>query len=301
MIIDTHVHLYPPEIEQNWQKIALREPYFSSLVQSRAHRWGTREDLLRAMEEDGVGQSWVCGFGFTDMGLCREVNDYVLEGARENPGKILPLAVVPPLHPEAEQEVLRCAEKGAIGVGEIFPGGQRWDIDDMRQTWRLAGVCSEASLFLLVHTAEPVGHNYPGKGSTGPREAASFCTHHPEVTVIFAHGGGGLWLYEAMPEMRRYLQNAWYDMAAAPFLYGPEIFRALSGMPGVLSRTLYGSDYPLLRLSRYQDLLQEAFPGGEKAFLSGLFGENAQALLEKLGGHSRAFSGPAKKIEENPL
>ena len=298
MIIDTHVHLYPPEIEQNWQKIAHREPYFSSLVQSRAHRWGTREDLLKAMKEDGVDQSWVCSFGFTDMGLCREVNDYVLEGARENPGKILPLAVVPPLHPEAEQEVLRCAEKGVIGIGEIFPGGQRWDIDDMRQTWRLAGACSEASLFLLVHTAEPVGHDYPGKGSTGPREAASFCTHHPEVTVIFAHGGGGLWLYEAMPEMRRYLQNAWYDMAASPFLYGPEIFRALSGMPGVLSRTLYGSDYPLLRLPRYRDMLREAFPEGLKPLLRGFLEEMLRPCLGNLEGLPGLFPVPQKKLKE---
>jgi hypothetical protein len=300
VIIDTHVHVYPPEIEQNWQKIAEKEAYFSSLVQSRAHRWGTLEALLRAMEEDGVDQSWVCGFGFTDMGLCREVNDYVLEGARENPGKILPLAVVPPLHPEAEQEVLRCAAKGAIGVGEIFPGGQRWDIDDIRQTWRLAGACSEASLLMLVHTAEPVGHDYPGKGSTGPREAAIFCTHHPEVTVIFAHAGGGLWLYEAMPEVRRYLQNAWYDLAASPFLYGPEIFRALSAMPAVLSRTLYGSDYPLLRLPRYQELLGEAFPEGGESLFSQLFGGNAQALLRKLGRYPRAFSDSEKKVAENP-
>ncbi|HOO63266.1 MAG TPA: amidohydrolase family protein [Synergistaceae bacterium] len=282
MIIDAHVHMYPPEIKRNWQKIAEREPYFAALVQSRAHRWGAREDLLQAMEEDGVDTSWVCGFGFTDMGLCREVNNYVLEAAEKNPGKICPMIVVPPLHPETEAEIARCASRGAIGVGELFPGGQRWDIDDVRQTWRLAGICHEASLFLLIHTAEPVGHDYPGKGATGPREAAAFCMHHPEVSVIFAHWGGGLWLYEAMPEMKRYLQNAWYDMAASPFLYGKEIFRALSGMPWVMDRVLYGSDYPLLRLPRYKNLVQEAFPQAFPEHVPGLFGGNARALLQKL-------------------
>ena len=284
MIIDTHVHVYPPEVEKNWQKIAEKEPYFASLVQSRAHRWGTREDLLKAMEEDGVDQSWICGFGFTDMGLCREINDYVLEASREHPEKILPMIVIPPLHPEAEAEISRCAAEGAIGVGELFPGGQRWDIDDIRQTWRLAGICHEASLFLLIHTAEPVGHDYPGKGTTGPREAATFCIHHPEVSVIFAHWGGGLWLYEAMREMRLYLQNAWYDMAASPFLYGKEMFRALSGMPSVMKRTLYGSDFPLLRLPRYRSLLEEAFPQNAESFGPEFFGENARSLRAKLHG-----------------
>ncbi len=301
VIIDTHVHVYPPEIERHWEKIAEREPYFASLVQSRAHRWGTLENLLKAMEEDQVDQSWICGFGFTDMGLCREVNDYVLEAAEQNPEKILPLAVVPPLHPDVEREVSRCAEKGAIGVGEIFPGGQRWDIDDMRQTWRLAGLCHEASLALLIHTAEPLGHDYPGKGSTGPREAAAFCTHHPEVSVIFAHWGGGLWMYETMPEIRRYLRNAWYDVAASPFLYEKEIFRILSGSPHVMSRTLYGSDYPLLRFPRYRSLLEEAFPDTFGEYAPGLFGENARRLLGKLRGEAPPKSSREKNCRKSAL
>ena len=51
----------------------------------------------------------------------------------------------------------------------------------------------------------------------GPKEAAAFCLNHPEVKVIFAHFGGGLWIYEMMPEMKLALKNAYYDTAAAPF------------------------------------------------------------------------------------
>jgi hypothetical protein len=104
---------------------------------------------------------------------------------------------------------------------------------------------------LLWHTAEPVGHEYPGKGTTGPREAAAFCVNHPEVKVIFAHLGGGLWLYELMPEMNLYLSNAMYDLAALPWLYGPRVLDAVEAA-GVAGKFLMGTDFPILDSPRYE-------------------------------------------------
>ena len=132
---------------------------------------------------------------------------------------------------------------------------------------------------MLVHTAEPVGHDYAGKGNVGPREAAAFCQNHPETRVVFAHFGGGLWLYEQMPEMRRILANAWYDTAAAPFLYAPGVFDALFAS-GAGSKILYGSDSPLLALPRYLRLLEGTRLGEEDR--ARLLGGNAAAFLEGL-------------------
>ena len=39
----------------------------------------TADDVLAQMDEDGIDLSVVFGFPFADQGLCREVNDYVLE------------------------------------------------------------------------------------------------------------------------------------------------------------------------------------------------------------------------------
>lgn len=279
MIIDSHVHIYPPEVVRDAESIGEREPYFRKLTSSPVHRWGTAEDLLARMEADGVDQSWACGFAFADLGLCRLCNDYVLEAAERSGGRLRPLAVVPPLARGAMGEIERAASRGAIGVGELFPQGQGFDLTDPRQTWRLAGVCHEGGLFALVHTAEPVGHDYPGKGDVGPREAAAFCEHHPETPVVFAHFGGGLWLYEQMPEMRRTLSNAWYDTAAAPFLYRPGVFDALFAS-GVGDKLLYGSDFPLLGLPRYRRLLEDSRLGEEDR--ARLLGGNAQRLLGSL-------------------
>ncbi|HAF50825.1 MAG: Putative TIM-barrel fold metal-dependent hydrolase [Synergistales bacterium 54_24] len=268
--VDCHVHVYPPEVIRDWERIAQREPYFKTLASGKIHRWATAEDLLTQMETDGIGESWIFGFAFSDLGLCRLCNDYVIESVRTSSGRLKGLAVVPPLAPGSAREIERCREEGLIGVGELFPLGQGFDIADKRQTWRLAGMCHEMGLFLLVHVAEPVGHDYPGKGNVGPKEAYCFCFNHPEVTTLFAHWGGGLWLYELMPEVKLALSNAYYDTAATPFLYGAKVFDAAMSA-GVLDKILYGSDYPILSAERYRRLLEG----------SSLTEKNKEALLKR--------------------
>jgi hypothetical protein len=203
-----------------------------------------------------------------------------METAARSGGRVKGLAVVNPLTRDFEKEILRCREAGFIGVGELFPDGQVFDITDNRQTWRLAATCQDAGMFLLLHTAEQVGHDYPGKGKAGPTEAAAFCLNHPGLAVVFAHMGGGLWQYEMMPEMKIYLQNAWYDTAAVPFLYDAKVFRAVLAA-GVRHKILYGSDFPLLGMKRYRRMLDEA--GLDVEDEAALLGGNAQDVIEAAG------------------
>jgi len=255
--VDCHVHVYPPQVIENWKAIAETEPYFGLLASGKVHRWATADDVVASMDEAGISESWVFGFAFKDLGLCRECNDYVIESQSLHPDRLKGFAVVPPLARGAEEELLRCREKGLWGVGELFPEGQGFDLSDIRQTWRLAGACHESGMPVVFHTAEPVGHAYPGKGTVGPAEAVALCTHHPELKVVFAHMGGGLWLYELMPEMATTLQNAWYDTAALPFLYGPAIYRAVWAA-GVGEKILFGSDFPILKWPRHARHIEAA-------------------------------------------
>ncbi|MDR1977651.1 MAG: amidohydrolase [Synergistaceae bacterium] len=277
--IDFHIHLYPPEIIRDAEKISKREPYFDALVHNSVHKWATLDDLLPRMERDDVERAVIGGFAFQDLGLCRLCNDYVIECVGKHPDKLDGLCLVPPLARGFDEEILRCAEAGLIGVGELFPEGQGIDLSDISQTWRLAGVVHEARLCVLWHTAEPLGHEYAGKGNVGPREAAAFCVHHPEVRVIFAHLGGGLWLYEQMPEMKLYLSNAMYDLAALPWLYEPGILKAIESA-GVAGKFLMGTDFPLLDSSRYKKAMSASGVGEDAA--RRINRDNAASLLSEL-------------------
>jgi len=278
MIIDTHVHVYPPDVIENWQKIAEKEEHFRILVTNNVHKWGTAEDVIKQMETDHIDQSWIFGFAFDDMGLCRECNDYVMEALKRYPGKLKGLGTVNPVAHGLEEEVTRCKEAGFIGLGEFFPEGQGFDMTDARQTWKIAGLADELDLYLLFHSAEPVGHQYGGKGNVGPKEAAAFSCNHPEVKVVYAHWGGGLWLYELMPEMKRYLQNTYYDTAATPWLYTSGMFDAVFSS-GIGSKILYGSDFPILTRNRYVKILERS--GLTELQKEMIFSGNALDFLEK--------------------
>ncbi len=274
--IDSHVHVYPEFLKKERDRIAEREPWFALLSSSKVQKWGTADDLVAAMDEAGVESSLVTTFAFRDQGLCREMNDYVLDAARRYPGRVLPLAVVSPACAGAPEEAERALDAGAFGIGELFPDGQSFALSDTMRLRSLCEICGERDKFLLFHTAEQAGHQYAGKGCYGAREAADFCRKFPMTKVIFAHFGGGLWAFEAMPEMRLLLQNARYDTAAWPWLYGPEIIDAVFAI-GAGDKIFFGSDWPILGLPRYEKLAAHTKLSEEEK--DKLFGGNLRKFL----------------------
>ena len=83
----------------------------------------------------------------------------------------------------------------------------------------MAAVLRERGLPLLLHANEPVGHHYPGKSRFGPEACVACAEPIPGLKLVFAHMGGGTFLYEAMPEFRQVLADVYYDTSAVPYLY----------------------------------------------------------------------------------
>ena len=55
-------------------------------------------------------------------------------------------------------------------------------------------------------------------------------------------------------EVQDIFKNVWFDTAASPFLYQPNIYRIAEEIIGP-DKIVFGSDYPLINPSRYfQDL-----------------------------------------------
>ena len=221
----------------------------------------TAEDLIYAMDEDGVDRSIVMGIGWTDTGLAREVNDYIIESAQDYPDRIIGFCSVNPAWgEEAAREVERCAGAGMVGIGELHADTQRFDIADADTMRPLLEVADEYGLIITAHTSEPVGHLYQGKGHTTPDVTMRFIENaraYPNVKIICAHWGGGLPFYALMPEVKNALQNVWFDTAASPFLYAPQVFSTAAGLVGP-DKILLGSDFPLIRFSRIRRQVEEA-------------------------------------------
>jgi predicted TIM-barrel fold metal-dependent hydrolase len=73
------------------------------------------------------------------------------------------------------------------------------------------------------------------------------------------------------------LENVWFDTAASPFLYHPEMYRIAGEVVG-FDKILFGSDFPLLKPQRYFKEMGDA--GLSPDQINRISGLNAQDLLD---------------------
>jgi predicted TIM-barrel fold metal-dependent hydrolase len=254
MIVDFHTHVFLPEIKKNRNKYIERDPCFAILYSDPKAKMATAEELIASMDETGVDISVILNIGWTTHELCVETNDYIIDSVSRYPQRLVGFCAVQPQSSKAAvAEIERCAQAGIRGVGEMRPDIQLFDLGDEVVMEPLVEVLRKHQLVLLLHASEPVGHDYPGKGGITPDMLYPFITSFPDLTLVCAHWGGGLPFYALMPEVKKAISNVYFDTAASPFLYTPQVYNHVISLVGT-DKILFGSDYPLLAPSR---LLEE--------------------------------------------
>jgi len=277
MIIDSHTHIFPPQIKKNRSQYINSDPCFAILYSKKEAKLVTADELIASMDKAGVDISVILNTGWTTHELCVETNDYILESIARYPKRLIGFCSVQPQSLEAALgEIERCAKGGVRGVGELRPDTQLFDLMDEEVMAPFIEVVRKHKLIMLTHASEPVGHIYPGKGGVTPEVLYPFITSYPDLTIILAHWGGGLPFYALMPEVRKAMKNVFFDTAASTLLYNPQIYEQAIQLVGA-DRIIFGSDYPLLEQSQSLkeitalDLSQET----KSLILAG----NAQRLL----------------------
>jgi len=250
MTIDFHTHVFPPQIKKDRQKYVELDPCFAILYSDPKARIATTDELIASMDEADIDISVITNIGWTTHELCLETNDYIMESVARYPERLIGFGTVQPQSPEgAVAEVERCAKAGLKGVGEMRPDIQLLDLTDELMMAPFVEALIRHKLILLTHASEPVGHGYPGKGNITPEVLYPFIINFPELTIVCAHWGGGLPFYALMPEVKKAMANVFFDTAASPLLYTPEIYNQVIQLVGA-NKILFGSDYPLLAPAR---------------------------------------------------
>ncbi len=257
-MIDAHAHIFPPEMVRDRTSLLERDPWFRVLYGSPVARMVTAEELVEAMDAGGVDLTVVFGFAFADQGLCRLMNDYVLDAVSAHAGRLAGLCCVSPDRPGAVAELERCLDAGMRGCGELAPDGQGWGdaflpcladggagarpVGARAGMDAVAACLSERGPPLLVHSNEPVGHSYAGKGGFTPEGCLSWRAAYPDLTVVCAHGRRSLPLRthargaaDSQPRLLRHQCCALISIV-------PMSTRSPYRAPGA-DKLLFGSDY----------------------------------------------------------
>ncbi len=275
-MIDFHVHVFPEEFIKKRDKLVERDINFSTIYSNEKAKIVPGSDIISYMDKYSLEKVVAFGFTWLDNALNREHNEYVLELSKRD-GRIIPFCTVNVFSNNWETTVLDAMDKGAKGFGEI--GYYTGSNNLLREEWKpFMDILKESGKPLLLHVNEPVGHTYPGKADISIKEIYSFIERFRENTIILAHLGGGIFLYAFMKEVKKMLENVFFDTAACPFLYSKEIFKVFSIL-NQEEKVILGTDYPLLGPSRYKREIEEAMG---RDFFKRISEDNPRALLNRI-------------------
>jgi predicted TIM-barrel fold metal-dependent hydrolase len=289
MIVDVHTHIFPPSIRCARQRYFASEPAFKLLYDSPKALMIGANQLVAAMDEDGVDRSIVFGFPWQSEATCRENNDYVIEAVSRYPDRLLGLCCVDVFSPNAVEEARRCLDAGMAGLGELAFYQSGIEQSALDRLDPLMALCQKRGLPVMIHTNEPVGRPYPGKTPNTMAQIYRMIHRFPENPIILAHWGGGLFFFSLLKkDVSQALTNVYFDTAASPFLYRPEIFPIARDIAGI-DKILFGSDYPLLRPARYFKELQAS--GLSTQDIGRICGQNACRIFPGLQNAGAASPG----------
>lgn len=276
-IIDFHTHVFPRPFREDRARLFPEEPAFRAIYASPKARLVGVGELMAHMDRHGIERAVIFGFPWEHEALYRRHNDYVAEAAGRYPQRLTAFCCFSPQAAGAARETARCLEGGVAGVGELALYGSDLDAEVAEALAQVMFLCREKGAPVLLHTNEPVGHNYPGKAPMTLASLYALIKRYPHNRIILAHWGGGLFFYAAMrKEVREVLRNVWFDTAASPFLYEARIYRLAGELVGY-DKILLGSDYPLLPAVRY--LREMAAAGLTPDRVARIARGNAAALL----------------------
>ena len=273
MIIDSHTHIFPSFFRDQRSRFFHEEPGFELIYGNPESELAGREELLRTMDEEGVNKSVIFGFPWRKEEHFKRHNDYILDSVVQYPDRLIGLCCFSIESSGIAKETERCLNSGLAGVGEIAIYDAGLSTKNIEILKEVMALCRAYDVPFLLHTNEPVGHQYPGKAPMNLKQIYEFLKFYPSNRIILAHWGGGIFFYSLMKkEVKDVLKNVWFDTAASPFLYTPDIYRLAGEMVG-FDRILFGTDYPLINPSRYfKEIESSSIP---PQAMQQILGENA--------------------------
>lgn len=253
-VTDSHVHIFPEPVIRNRTEF-LDDVSFALLYANEKSRLAGARDITNYINTYSLEKVFALGFSWESPERCEMHNRELLAASNET---IIPFACVPG-HPVKDVGGMcaHIADSGFAGIGEIAFYTDGLTTANADYLYELFAACAQHGLIAVLHVNEPLGHNYPGKYQTDFGILYKIISGNPDTRIILSHFGGGIFLFESMPEVRSAFTNVYYDTAASPYIYDEKIFSALISV-GAGKRLLFGTDYPLMKPEKFTALFEKA-------------------------------------------
>ncbi len=276
MIVDSHVHIFPPDFIRDRESLLSLDQTFSELYCDPRSKMATADELIGVMDKNGIDVSVVMGIGWTNSILAEKSNQYIAESCDRFHGRLIGFGSIDISSENVLGQVRYLAKRGLKGIGELHLDHQLFNQGGYELIAPIIQEIRSNDLALAIHCSEPVGHLYAGKGTNTPDKLETLLNLSQGVNVILSHWGGGMPFYGLMPEVQKLLESVFFDTAASPFLYDHTIFQIVTSIVGA-NHILAASDYPLLNFSRIIGEIEQSSISKQNKKL--ILGGNAKKLF----------------------
>ncbi len=251
MVIDGHTHIFTDDMVHNKEKYC-NDRQFSLLYYGKA-KIATADMLLESMNNNAVDASVALGFTWQKTEYARMHNEYLANVQKKFKGRVYAFGAIA-LEGDVYEQITAIKKVGLYGIGEIAFYANGFNEEEEFLLGQILKAAQKVELPVCIHVNEPVGHFYTGKYYTDVRKLYALLAGYTQIPIICSHWGGGLLFYELMAEVKQSLRHVYYDTAATPFLYQPDIYTIGIHICGK-EKIIYGSDFPLLEYSRYANTI----------------------------------------------
>jgi predicted TIM-barrel fold metal-dependent hydrolase len=241
-ITDCHIHIQPAEMFKTAALEVMKKArghYDDILEYCRSPK-----ALLKYMDSIGLERAVLINYVAPDtMGFTHEVNPWVANYCKENPGRLIPCGSVHPKHSLNVQKDMDEIVRLGIRLIKIHPPHQLIYANDylngLKELETIYRAAEANGIPVMVHTGTsifPAARNKYGD----PIYLDDVAVDFPRLKILMAHGGRPIWMQTAFFLLRRH-RNLYLDISGIPPKLLLEYFPRLEE---IASRTLFGTDWP---------------------------------------------------------
>jgi predicted TIM-barrel fold metal-dependent hydrolase len=219
-------------------------------------RSASASDLLRGMDANGVDRAVAIPFPVVED--YRQEHDLIGDAVRRHPERFTGAACLNPFLPltEFRDEVRRCREVYGFRALKLQP--QYHGLNPMAQSSEFFfETALDNRMSVIAHTGAGLPYSLPALLMMPARR-------FPELTIVVAHCGGGIFVHEAILAAA-FCPNVVLEMSS---LMPHQMMEVLAQVPA--SRIMIGSDLPENAATEIGKVMTLDLPEGERqAILSG--------------------------------